>query len=53
MQKRFEILSETYVYVFQGGNDHYAFVEFADHMGASASLSALNQRLFLGKVSVG
>ena len=37
--------------MFEGGNDHYAFVEFADHVGASASLSALNQRLFLGKVS--
>ncbi|XP_067209441.1 nucleolysin TIAR-like isoform X2 [Linepithema humile] len=33
------------------GNDCYAFVEFADHIAASAALTALNQRLFLEKSS--
>jgi len=37
--------------LFQSGSDPYAFVEFADHVAASAALTALNQRLFLGKVS--
>jgi len=38
--------------LFQSGSDPYAFVEFADHVAASAALTALNQRLFLGKVSI-
>ncbi|XP_011878852.1 PREDICTED: nucleolysin TIAR-like [Vollenhovia emeryi] len=31
------------------GNDAYAFVEFVDHVTASAALTTLNQRLFLEK----
>ncbi|EFN68007.1 hypothetical protein EAG_08121 [Camponotus floridanus] len=31
------------------GNDPYAFVEFVDHVAASAALTTLNQRLFLEK----
>jgi hypothetical protein len=38
--------------LFQSDSDPYAFVEFADHVAASATLTALNQRLFLGKVSI-
>ncbi|TGZ38431.1 hypothetical protein DBV15_06734 [Temnothorax longispinosus] len=32
------------------GSDAYAFVEFADHVTASAALTTLNQRLFLEKM---
>lgn len=38
------------IILFQPGNDAYAFVEFVDHVTASAALAILNQRLFLEKV---
>lgn len=40
------------LFLFQPGNDPYAFVEFIDGNSAAAALAALNKRMVMGKVSL-
>jgi RNA recognition motif-containing protein len=45
------ILIVTLVILQTAGNDPYCFVEFYEHRHAAASLSAMNGRKIMGKVS--